>query len=115
MPPSTGPDPDTNGKPSDHRIVLVRPISAIINECSRSTQDITVRPITEVGLINMRNRLVCQDWSQVFQSSSAHEKAKILQEMLLHKFYEFFLEKTHRKQSYSQKHCVHVMWGNLCG
>ena len=90
--PTLDPDPDTNGKPSDHRIVLVRPISAINNECSRSTQDITVRPITEVGLINMRNWLVCQDWSQVFQSSSAHEKAKILQEMLLHKFYEFFLE-----------------------
>ena len=107
--PPLDPDPDTNGKPSDHRIVLVRPISAINNECSRSTQDITVRPITEVGLINMRNWLVCQDWSQVFQSSSAHEKAKILQEILLHQFYEFFPEKTHRVSSDDQPWITHKL------
>ena len=48
-------DPDSNGKPSDHRIVLVKPISAIDNQCSRTTKDITVRPITEIGMNKMRS------------------------------------------------------------
>ena len=41
------PDPDSNGKPSDHRIVVVQPISAINNQCTRSTRSIKTRPITQ--------------------------------------------------------------------
>ena len=38
-------DPDKNGKPSDHRIVVVRPITSINNQCAKSTRTITSRPI----------------------------------------------------------------------
>ena len=43
-------DPDTDGKPSDHRIVVVRPIASIDNKCARSTKNIKVRPITDLGM-----------------------------------------------------------------
>ena len=74
--PPLDPDPDKNGKPSDHRIVIVQPISAINNQCSRTTRDIKLRPITTMGMNNMRNWLIIQDWSEVFDAISAHDKAK---------------------------------------
>ena len=40
-------DPEGNGKPSDHRIILASPISSINNVCSRTTRSIKVRPKTE--------------------------------------------------------------------
>ena len=101
--------PDSNEKPSDHRIVLVRPISAIDNQCSRTTKDITVRPITEIGMNKMRSWLMSQDWSQIFETSTAHDKAKILQEMLLQKFNEIFPEKTHRVSSDDQPWITHKL------
>ena len=48
--PPLDPDSDTSGKPSDHRIVVVRPITSINNKCARSTKDIKVRPITDLAL-----------------------------------------------------------------
>ena len=33
-------DPDNNGKPSDHNIVLVNPICAINNKVARTTKEI---------------------------------------------------------------------------
>ena len=107
--PPLDPDPDSNGKPSDHRIVLVRPISAINNQCSRSTKNITVRPITEIGMYNMRNWLTIQDWSQVLETVSVHKKAKNLQQMLLQKFHEYFPEKTHRVSSDDQPWITHKL------
>ena len=46
-------DPENNGKPSDHRIVVVRPITSINNQCARSLRTIKSRPITESGITNM--------------------------------------------------------------
>ena len=72
------PDPETNGKPSDHRIVTVRPISEINNDSSGSRRSIKVRPITQTGMILMRNWLIIQDWKEVHKAESAHEKANVL-------------------------------------
>ena len=84
--PSLDPDPDTNGKPSDHRIVLVRPINVTDNKNARITVDIKVRPLTEDGMITMRTWLIDQDWSNIFEAESASDKAKVLQSMLFQKF-----------------------------
>ena len=102
-------DPDKNGKPSDHRIVLVRPISAIENECARSTVIIKVRPLTESGIIKMRTWLANEDWSIVFKAESASEKAALLQSMLFQKYTECFPEKTHRVSSDDQPWINHKL------
>ena len=107
--PPLDPDPDTNGKPSDHRIVLVRPISAINNQCARTTRHIKIRPITECGMFKMRKYLENQNWNMVYESQSAHEKASVLQELLLQKFNEYFPEKTHRINSDDQPWISHKL------
>ena len=107
--PPLDPDPDTNGKPSDHRIVVVKPISAINNTCARSTKEIKVRPLTELGMLKMITWVVCQDWSEILEAESVHTKADILQNMLLQKFKETFPEKTHRVSSDDQPWITHKL------
>ena len=43
-------DPETNGKQSDHRIVISKPISVINNKCSRQTRIVKFRPFPQSGL-----------------------------------------------------------------
>ena len=56
-------DPDTNGRPSDHRIVILKPISVLNNES---------------GMIMMRKWMKNNDWCEIYQIESIHEKASIL-------------------------------------
>ena len=42
-------DPETNGKKSDHRIVISKPISVINNKCARQTRKVKVRPSLSLG------------------------------------------------------------------
>ena len=95
-------DPDKNGKSSDHRIVVVRPITSINNKCARSTRTITSRPITELGISQMRSWLEGQSWSEVVVADSASNKAKTLQDMLVKSYRKFFPEKTQRINSDDQ-------------
>ena len=107
--PPLDPDPDTNGKPSDHRIVVVRPISSINNKCARTTRDIKVRPITDLGMFNYRKWLIDQDWSNVYKAESPSEKARTLQTMLFQSFDKFFPEKTLRISSDDQPWITHKL------
>ena len=75
-------DPDKDGKPSDHMIVLQKPISTIENRSARITREITVRPMPQSGIDQFRNWLIDQNWSQVFNAISAHEKAEIFQQLI---------------------------------
>ena len=43
-------DPDTNGKPSDHLMVVMSPISVVNNKPARTKRTFTYRPINEVRL-----------------------------------------------------------------
>ena len=102
-------DPESNGKASDHRIVMVIPITAINNHCARSYKEIKSRPISQLGMINMRNWLQNQDWSEVYEAKSASIKAELLQNMLVRKFHELFPEKTHRISSDDQPWITHKL------
>ena len=102
-------DPDKNGKPSDHRIVLVKPICAINNQSSSTTRKIIVRPITESGMNRMRDWMVNQNWPEVYEAQSAHDKAKALQLMLFQRFNIFFPEKTHKVNSQDQPWISHKL------
>ena len=88
------PDPDRNGKPSDHRIVLVKPINVINNKCARTFKKIKVRPFTKSGMKKLKNWFVDQNWKEVFEVESAHEKAKIFQNMLLRALDDYLPEKS---------------------
>ena len=59
------PDPDKDGKKSDHRIVLMKPINVINNMSARFTRTVKVRPIPESGIIKMRAWLMDETWDDV--------------------------------------------------
>ena len=73
------PDPDKNGKPSDHKIVLAKPISIIDNKSARSIREVKFRPMPQSGIEMFQNWLINETWEDVYQSESAHEKASIFQ------------------------------------
>ena len=44
------PDPDSNGSPSDHMIIIVRPINTVNNKPVRTYRTVSHRPVTESSL-----------------------------------------------------------------
>ena len=91
--PPLDPDPETNGKPSDHKMVLMLPISTRNNEPGREKKRVVFRPITEVGLKKMQLWFESEKWIEITHTESAHKKADILQAQLLKKYDEYFPEK----------------------
>ena len=100
-------DPETNGKQSDHRIVISKPISVINNKCSRQTRIVKFRPFPQSGLERMKSWLIDETWQNVYNASSAHEKASTFQDMLISKLNEFFPLKTRKIQSDDQPWVTH--------
>ena len=72
-------DPETNGKKSDHRIVISKPISVINNKCARQTRKVKVRHFPQSGILKMKDWFIDQTWEEVYCAESAHEKASIFQ------------------------------------
>ena len=88
-------DSASSGKPSDHLIVVWKPISA--NEPIRRTyKNVTFRPLPESGLLLFGGWLKSQDWQIIFQSTTAHEKAEKLQTILLEQLNKFLPLKTEK-------------------
>ena len=87
-------DPDKNGKPSDHSIVITEPISEINNACARQQRKIKVRPIQEHKLKILKAHFKCEEWLDLFESKSAHEQAQIFHSQLVQKCNEIIPEKT---------------------
>ena len=54
-------DPEKKAKPSDHNIVMAKPISSINNQTARITRKIEVQPITDSGLDKMKNWLMVEE------------------------------------------------------
>ena len=95
-------DPDLDGKPSDHMMVVMSPISVINNKPARITKKIVFRPITDSGLQKMQLWLEKEKWTEISQESSAHRKAELLQHLLVKKYEEFFPEKVRKVSSDDQ-------------
>ena len=87
-------DPDSNGKPSDHLMVVMEPVSVINNQPARTKREITYRPYSNDGLERMQEWMKNEDWSEVESVESANLKTELLQNLLLRKYYEFFPVKT---------------------
>ena len=50
-------DPDKNGSPSDHNIVVMSAINVVNNKPGRQSRKVTFRPITEGGIEKMESWL----------------------------------------------------------
>lgn len=87
------PDPDKNGKPSDHHIVKCIPISTINYKNARIAQKITVRPITQSGIYNMKLWLMEENWECVTEAKTADLKALAFQGRFFEKYKEYFPNK----------------------
>ena len=100
--PPLDPDPDTNGKPSDHFIGVMKPIDTVNNKPGRTFKEVKVRPITSSGLAKLRDWFQNQDLKQILEEHSVDSKAANLQRMLLDKLDEYCPEKTRRISSDEQ-------------
>ena len=87
-------DPDSNGKPSDHLMVVMEPISQMNNKPARTKRTFTFRPYTEDRLQQMQTWIDKENWSEISRETSAHKKMELLQTILLGKYQEYFPEKT---------------------
>ena len=95
-------DPDKTGKPSDHSIVVMQPISAINKKSCRTTKEIIFRPITDIGLHKMQEWFQKEGLPEDAHEMNAHELASTLMASLQDKTNEFFPLKTRKISSDSQ-------------
>ena len=89
-------DPNTNGKPSDHLIVIMRPLDRLNRQTARKYRKVTVRPMIESGLNKLKSWCKAQTWSEVLLEPCTSKKAKVLQEMVLQKVNEVLPLKTRK-------------------
>ena len=100
-------DSDKRGEKSDRRIVIARPINEIDNKSCRQFRHVKVRPINQSGIKKMEQWFKAQTFEPVYQAESAHEKAKLLQDILLTGLDNFFPEKIRKFSSDDQPWVSH--------
>ena len=86
-------DTDGNGKPSDHLIVMMRPISQSAQP-KPQLKIITFRPLPESGMLQFKQWLQGEAWQELYQLETAHKKAEFLHHTLLEKLNVYLPEKT---------------------
>ena len=97
--PPLDPDPDTNGKPADHLIVMMNPVDNVNNKPSRTFREVRVRPLRQGGMEKLKNWFQAQEWGEVLEEESVDKKAEILHHMILDKVDEFCPEKMRKLAS----------------
>ena len=95
-------DDGSGGVQSDHLIVLMKPINVLNNKSTRTTREVTVRPMKESGILLFGNWLQTQDWKEVFNAQTVDEKAEVFQKMLMQKVDEYLPEKIRKISSDDQ-------------
>ena len=86
-------DPNKDGKPSDHSIVVAEPISEINNFCARQLRKIKVRPIPENKLKLLKSQFKGEEWRNLKDSNNAHEQAQSFHSQLMDKCNKVIPEK----------------------
>ena len=87
-------DPDKNGKPSNHKIVKMKPINTLENITARNKRQVTLCPIPKSGVTNLLQWADNQIWENVLNVKSTHQKAKNLQDTLMEATNKFLPLKT---------------------
>ena len=88
--PPINPDVHSAGKPSDHLVVMMRPISSTYDIPPRVYRTVYTRPYTEAGIRAFGNWIKNCRWLKIYTSSDAHKKAQIFQQTLLQAYEECF-------------------------
>ena len=79
-----------NGKPSDHLVLLMEPITRALDCPPRQYSSVEFRPITDSGMVKFGLWLSEQTWASLYRENDVHKKAEVFQQMLMDKFYEIF-------------------------
>ena len=58
-------DPDKNGTPSDHNIVVFEQIFFIKTTCAREKRKIIVRPMPQNKLEELKEHFKCENWQKL--------------------------------------------------
>ena len=88
-------DDDQSGEPSDHLIIIMKPISGSENVVKRSKHKIIkYRPFPDSGIRQMGQWIQSQSWQEIYDLSSPNEKAETFEKMILKKVNLFFPEKS---------------------
>ena len=102
-------DPDCNGKPSDHMMVVMTPITGINSRPESKTKNITFKPISEQGLQKMKEWLENESWAEITGEPCANKKAEVLQRLLMRKYDEYFPEKCRKISILDQPFFTHKL------
>ena len=73
---------ECQGKPSDHRMILMRPISVIDNRVERKKREIKLRPMPKSKLEQFGTWLENFNWKTLHEFKSSHEQAEYFQNIL---------------------------------
>ena len=92
QPPPLDNDEPGNGKPSDHLIIVWKPINHL-GDYKPEQKIITYRPMPESGMTQFKLWLQDETWWDLYQEENAHRKADILQNKLLLKLDEYLPQK----------------------
>ena len=68
------PDPDMNGSPSDHLMVVLSPRTNFQNKRGRHLKNIEFRPLNDAGYSAMTTVLDTWDWKYLLELSSANDQ-----------------------------------------
>ena len=94
LPPVTKPpienDVNKKGKPSDHLIVLMNPISQDMKCPGRQVRYVECRRMPQSGINKMGLWMQEQTWTEIYQSKNVNEKLEILHNMIMKKIDEIF-------------------------
>ena len=83
-------DPDLDGKPSDHLMVVMSPVSVINNRPARITRTVAYRPFSGHKLLRMEGWVDSEDWAGILNEEDANRKMTLLQQMMVSKYHYFF-------------------------
>ena len=86
-------DADDHQTKSDHLTVVAEPLSTVSNKPARTTKKVKVRRFPQSGKDQLKKWISQQGWDEVISADSAHEKAVILQSMLMNKIDQYLPEK----------------------
>ena len=79
-----------SGKPSDHLVVVWRPLYQHINENRRKYRSVSHRPLTERGICEYGRWLISHDWNQIYQMQSIDDKVETFHNILMQNYFEIF-------------------------
>ena len=92
--PSLDNDEDVSGKPSDHLIVVMKPLSNTNPSQAVKYKTVKFRPFPDSGIREMGQWVQSQNWREIYSECDPNLKAEKFEKMLMEKVDIFFPEKT---------------------